>query len=207
MTDLAIVVVASEARRPMQRRWFAAAEAIHRVICLDLRGVGALEATHPATEFHLPSYRTKRRVRHAAEDMFNLVADVERYPEFLPLCQSLVVRRRKPLENGRELIVAEMRVGYKAIRETFTSRIELDPVQRTILVEYLEGPFRSLENRWSFEPDPDSPQQPSSTISFFITYEFKSRMLGLLMGSMVDGAFRRFAEAFEQRADLVYGAS
>ena len=153
----------------------------------------------------MPSYRTTRRVRHSAENMFDLVADVESYPEFLPLCQSLIVRRRKQAENGNEIIVADMRVGYKAIRETFTSRITLDRPALAILVEYIEGPFRTLENRWTFTPDPVRPDEPASIIEFFITYEFKSRMLGMLMGSMFDAAFRRFAEAFEQRADEVYG--
>ena len=151
----------------------------------------------------MPSFHTTRHVRHSAEDMFDLVADVERYPEFLPLCQSLVVRRRMPSDGGREIIIADMRVGFKAIRETFTSRITLDKTSLLILVEYIEGPFRSLENRWSFKPDNGG--AVASTIEFFITYEFRSRMLGMLMGSMFDTAFRRFAEAFELRADKVYG--
>lgn len=154
----------------------------------------------------MPSFSTTRRVRHSAEEMFDLVADVERYPEFLPLCQSLIIRRRKILDQGRELVIADMRVGYKAIRETFTSRITLDRPAMTIVVEYVEGPFRSLENRWTFAPEPPSSDKARATVSFFITYEFKSRMLGMLMGSMFDGAFRRFAEAFEQRADRVYSA-
>ena len=152
----------------------------------------------------MPSFRTTRRVRHSAERMFDLVADVESYPEFVPLCQSLTVRRRKDLGEGAELVIADMRVGYKAIRETFTSQITLDRPERKITVEYLEGPFSSLDNRWTFTPDPDV---TGSVIGFSITYEFRSRMLGILMGSMFDSAFRRFAEAFEQRADKIYGAA
>ena len=148
----------------------------------------------------MPSFRTTRHVRHSAQDMFALVADVERYPEFLPLCQALSVRSRRPLDGGREVVVAAMRVGYKAIRETFTSQVTLDPAGRKILVEYLEGPFRKMENEWTFEP-----ADTGSTIGFFIDYEFRSRMFGVLMGSMFDSAFRRFAEAFERRADQVYG--
>ena len=151
----------------------------------------------------MPSFRTTRRVPHDASKMFDLVADVERYPEFLPLCQSLQVRRRTTLPGGEEVLVADMRVGYKAIRESFTSRVTLDRDNLTILVEYIDGPFRALENRWTFRDDPDAPGR--STIEFFIVYEFKSRMLGLLMGSMFDGAFRKFAEAFEHRANVVYG--
>jgi coenzyme Q-binding protein COQ10 len=153
----------------------------------------------------MPSFRTSRRVRHSAENMFALVADVETYPQFLPLCQSLVVRQREVDEAGNGEIVADMRVGYKAIRESFTSRVTLDRPNLTIDVEYVEGPFRSLQNRWTFEPDPQRPDAPACVVTFSITYEFRSRMLSMLMGSMFDQAFRRFAESFERRADQVYG--
>lgn len=150
----------------------------------------------------MPSFRTSRTVPHAADRMFDLVADVEQYPKFLPLCQSLHVRRRSTLPTGEEVLVADMRVGYRAIRESFTSRVTLDRATMTILVEYIDGPFKALENRWTFR---DLPERPgSSVIEFYIRYEFKSRMLGMLMGSMFEGAFRRFAEAFETRAGEVY---
>jgi coenzyme Q-binding protein COQ10 len=148
----------------------------------------------------MPQYATKRRVRHAANEMFDLVADVERYPEFVPLCRALKVRQRKSEPNGVEVLVAEMTVAYKLISETFTSRVTLDRANLSILVEYLDGPFSRLENRWTFHPDGER----SCDVEFFISYEFRSRMLALLMGSMFDLAFRRFAVAFEQRADLVY---
>ncbi len=151
----------------------------------------------------MPSFRTTRTVPHSAAEMFDLVADVERYPDFLPLCQSLVVRRRSTLPSGEEVLTADMRVGYKAVRESFTSRVTLDRANSAILVEYVNGPFRSLENRWTFTDLPDAPG--TSAIAFYITYEFKSRMLGLMMGSMFESAFRRFAEAFEQQASKVYG--
>lgn len=151
----------------------------------------------------MPSFQTSRRVRHSAENMFALVADVETYPQFLPLCQSLVVRRREIDQEGSGEIVADMRVGYKAIRESFTSRVTLDRPHLVIDVQYVEGPFRSLQNRWTFESDPQ--RGDGCVVAFFITYEFRSRMLSMLMGSMFDQAFRRFAEAFERRADQVYG--
>jgi coenzyme Q-binding protein COQ10 len=148
------------------------------------------------------SFRTKRRVRHAAADMFDLVADVERYPEFVPLCEKLIVRRREPAgADGKEFLVADMTVSYKIFRETFTSRVTLDKPRLEILVEYLNGPFRSLENLWSFRPQGERVCE----VEFYIAYEFSSRMLGALMGSVFDAAFRRFAEAFERRADKVYG--
>jgi coenzyme Q-binding protein COQ10 len=149
----------------------------------------------------MPQFRTTRRVRHAAEKMFDLVADVERYPEFVPLCKSLKILRRTQSEEGIETIVASMTVAYKLVREAFTSRVTLDHANLQILVEYLEGPFSRLENRWDFHPVSDQ----SCDVEFFISYEFKSRVLGVLMGAMFDAAFRRFAEAFERRADAVYG--
>ena len=148
----------------------------------------------------MPMFNSTRRVRHSPEQMFALVADVETYPQFLPLCEGLVVRRRTPREGGGEVLLADMTVGYKAIRETFTSRVTLDPDNLKILVEYVDGPFRYLENRWTFKP-----HEAGCEIGFFISYEFASRMLGLLMGAMFDKAFRKFAEAFEKRAELVYG--
>ncbi len=148
----------------------------------------------------MPQYSTKRRVRHAAGEMFDLVADVERYPEFVPLCRALNVRERFSKPDGTEVLVADMTAAYKLISETFTSRVTLDRPNLRIRVEYLDGPFSRLENRWTFRPAGEG----SCDVEFFISYEFRSRMLALLMGSMFDLAFRRFAAAFEQRADLVY---
>src|ERR1700691_1543899 len=99
----------------------------------------------------MPQLSTTRRVRHAAGQMFDLVADVEHYPEFVPLCQSLKVRERFK-EGGKDVIVADMTVAYKLLRETFTSRVTLDQPNLEILVQYLEGPFRLLNNRWNFRP-------------------------------------------------------
>jgi coenzyme Q-binding protein COQ10 len=149
----------------------------------------------------MPQFANKRRVRHSAEKMFDLVADVERYPEFVPLCQSLKVRQRTTNADGTETIVADMTVAFQLVRETFTSRVTLDGPNRKIMVEYLKGPFSKLENRWTFEPKTDA----SCDVGFFIAYEFKSRMLAVLMGAMFDAAFQRFAAAFEKRADVVYG--
>lgn len=151
----------------------------------------------------MPQFANKRRVRHSATRMFDLVADVERYPEFVPLCSALKVRQRTPKLDGTEVIVADMTVSFKLLRESFTSRVTLDRANLKILVEYLQGPFRSLENRWTFEAKADD----ACDVGFFISYEFKSRMLAMLMGSMFDAAFQRFATAFEKRADAVYGRS
>ncbi len=148
----------------------------------------------------MPSFRTTRRVKHTPEEMFDLVADVEKYPLFLPLCEGLKVRSRTKGEDGRETLIADMSVGYKAIHETFTSKVKLDREKLKIMVAYLDGPFRALENLWSFKHDGEG-----CLVEFFISYEFKNRMLGMLMGAMFDRAFRKFASAFEKRAEVVYG--
>jgi coenzyme Q-binding protein COQ10 len=148
----------------------------------------------------MPQFSTKHRVRHAAADMFDLVADVERYPEFVPFCRVLKVRTRIPEPEGVEVVVADMTIAYKFVHETFTSRVTLDRPNLQILVEYLEGPFSRLENRWTFH----AIGERTCEVEFFISYEFKSRTLGLLLGSMFDIVFRRMAAAFERRADVVY---
>jgi coenzyme Q-binding protein COQ10 len=134
--------------------------------------------------------------------MFALVADVERYPEFVPLCRALKVRRREKSETEIETLIADMEVGYKAIRETFTSRVGLDRPRLKIVVEYVDGPFSRLENVWNFR---DAAEGGGSTVEFFIAYEFRSRLLAAVMGSVFDAAFRKFSAAFEARADEIYG--
>lgn len=149
----------------------------------------------------MSKFRTKRRVQHSAAEMFALVADVEAYPKFLPLCRDLRLREKRETGDGKYVLLAEMEVGYKAIRETFTSRVACDPAKLEIMVEYVNGPFKHLENKWHFvETGPNS-----SVVEFDIVYEFRSRALALLVGGMFDAAFRKFAEAFEMRANSVYG--
>ena len=148
----------------------------------------------------MPQFSTRRLVRHTAGDMFDLVADVERYPEFVPLCAGMRMKSRTEKGEGVSVIVAVMTVAYKVIHQSFTSRATLDRDNLNILVEYLDGPFSRLENRWAFRATGDH----ACDVEFFISYDFKSRTFGLIMGTMFDAAFRRFAGAFERRADLVY---
>jgi coenzyme Q-binding protein COQ10 len=148
----------------------------------------------------MPRFSTTRRVRHSASDMFDLVADIEHYPEFVPLCRNIKVGQRVQKGEGVETLRSEMTVAYKMISETFVTRVTLDKPRLQIHVQYLEGPFRQLENRWSFRPRGEN----ACEVEFFISYEFKSRMLGFLMGSMFETAFRKFADAFVRRADAVF---
>jgi coenzyme Q-binding protein COQ10 len=149
----------------------------------------------------MPSFGTKRQIPYSADSMLELVADVERYPQFVPLCEELRVLSRSKLEGGAETIVARMTVGYGPIRESFTSRVLVDRGARRIDVTYLDGPFRYMSNRWSFVP-----RGNGSEIDFHIAYEFRSFALQMLLGSLFDKAFRKFAQAFEARARLIYGA-
>src|ERR1700744_2889743 len=100
----------------------------------------------------MPRFSNRRRVLHRADQMFDLVADVERYPEFVPLCQALKIRQRKQNPDGTETVVADMTASFNLVKETFTREVTLDRAARRINVRSLRGPFSSLENRWPFEP-------------------------------------------------------
>lgn len=145
-------------------------------------------------------YEIKHTVAHSADDMFRLVADVESYPKFLPLCEALKLKRRER-RDGKEVLIATMVVGYKLIRESFTTEVILDAEARSIVVHYLDGPFSYLENRWSFRPLTSK----ACEIDFYIAYSFRSRLLERLMGGLFDKAVRRYTTAFEERADAIYG--
>lgn len=159
-----------------------------------------LSAAEPPPGF-MPQFHTVHSVGHSAKDMFALVADVERYPEFVPLCAALTVRERTQDEGGRDILIADMTVAYKLLRETFTSRITLDPAHNRVDVEYVDGPFKHLVNRWRFEET----SAGACDIDFYVSYEFASRSLQFLVGAVFDRAFRKFVDAFEQRADQIYG--
>jgi len=149
----------------------------------------------------MPRFSTKRRVGHSASDMFDLVADVDKYPQFVPMCSAMKVRSRTEKSEGVTVVVAAMTVAYKLIHQTFTSRVTLDRPNFTILVEYLDGPFSHMQNRWEFHPAGEE----TCEVEFFIDYEFRSRALSMLMGAMFETVFRRMAAAFEKRAAEVYG--
>jgi coenzyme Q-binding protein COQ10 len=145
-------------------------------------------------------YEIKHPVAHSADDMFRLVADVESYPKFLPLCEALKLKRREN-RDGKDVLMTTMVVGYKLIRESFTTEVILDPDARAIVVHYLDGPFSDLENRWTFRPLTSK----TCEIDFYIAYSFRSRLLERLMGGLFDKAVRRYTTAFEERADAIYG--
>lgn len=137
---------------------------------------------------------------YSADQMYALVADVESYSEFLPWCAASRVRNREKTEAG-EVLDAELVISFRVFRERFGSRVTLRPGERKIDVEYLEGPFRYLNNHWQFVPVSEN----ECEIDFFVDFEFKSRMLQSLIGMVFHEAMRRIVRAFEQRAEALYG--
>lgn len=153
----------------------------------------------------MPSFRTQRIVAHAPAAMFDLVADLERYPDFLPLCEALTIKSRSKAADGREVVVARMTAGFGLIHESFTSRATFDRANLKVFAEYIDGPFHHMHNTWTFRESPGRDRAGGCEVDFLIDYEFKSLALQLLMGAMFDRAFRKFAAAFEARADAIYG--
>jgi coenzyme Q-binding protein COQ10 len=142
----------------------------------------------------MPTHAEQRVLPYTPEQLFALVADVERYPEFLPWCVGARVRERRS-----DLIVADLIIGFRMFRERFTSRVALDPPRR-IDVAYAEGPFRYLDNHWVFERVPGG-----CRINFFVDFEFKSRLLQRVIELLFHEAVRRMVGAFETRAGQLYG--
>ena len=140
------------------------------------------------------THRERRVVPYTQAQMFDLVSDVERYPEFLPWC--VASRIRKPDEH---VFFADVMIGFKMVRETFTSRVELTRPGR-IDVTYSEGPFKYLRNHWIFTPDPHG-----CVIDFDIAFEFKNRVFQALIGIVFNEAVRRMVASFEARAAALYG--
>lgn len=137
---------------------------------------------------------------YSADQMYALVADVESYSEFLPWCAASRIRSRQQTGDG-EVIDADLVISFKVFRESFVSRVTLKPEQMRIDVEYLQGPFKYLNNHWHFIPVSES----ECEVDFFVDFEFKSRTLQAVIGVVFNEAMRRIVRAFEQRAQQLYG--
>lgn len=149
----------------------------------------------------MPSFHTRHRVAHSPRQMYDLVADITRYPEFLPMCTGLTVLSRRPTTAGGAELTARMSVGYQSISEAFTTRVHLEPDKKHITASYIDGPFKYLDNDWMFYDAPGG----GTLIDFDISYEFESILLGMLVGAMFEQALRKFTHAFEERAYEIYG--
>lgn len=148
----------------------------------------------------MPIHEQRKWVRHSADEMLDIVAQVEHYPEFLPWCTGARIRSNEK-QQDTQIIVADLLVAFKVFREKFTSRVTVDRTHKQINVEYLNGPFKYLTNRWTFESNEDG----SCTIDFYIDFEFKSRALQMLISAVFGEAVHRMVGAFETRANAVYG--
>jgi coenzyme Q-binding protein COQ10 len=144
----------------------------------------------------MPTHAEKRVLPYTPEQLFVLVADVERYPEFLPWCVGARVKERRP-----DFMVVDMIIGFRMFRERFTSRVALDPPGQ-IDVTYAEGPFRRLTNHWVFEKVPGG-----CRINFYVDFEFRSRLMQRMIEVLFGEAVRRMVGAFENRARDLYGAA
>jgi len=143
----------------------------------------------------MPTHAEKRVLPYTPDQLFRLVADVERYPEFLPWAVAARIRRR----DGNT-IWADLIIGFKMVRERFTSKVTLNEPERRIDVEYAEGPFHYLNNHWIFEPHPDG-----CMVDFYVDFEFRNKVLQTIIGALFNEAVKRMVAAFENRAHALYG--
>lgn len=132
--------------------------------------------------------------------MFDLVADITRYPEFLPWCSGARINSRQLQPDGREIVLADLIIGYKAFRGTYTSRVVLDRAAMKIDVSQTNGPFRHLANHWEFQPLPEG----GCVIDFIIDFEFQNPIIRQLIGLVFTEAVQRMVAAFEARALAIY---
>jgi coenzyme Q-binding protein COQ10 len=145
----------------------------------------------------MPHHHERRSLPHSAAQMYDLVADVARYPEFLPWVSAIRVRQDEETE-----MLADMIVGFKTLRETFSSRVVKAP-KTAIVVDYLDGPMQHLHNSWKFEDAPGG----GSTVDFTVDFSFRNRMFEALAGQFFDSALRKMTGAFIERADQLYGSN
>jgi coenzyme Q-binding protein COQ10 len=142
----------------------------------------------------MPTHAEKRILRYTPDQLFALVADVRRYPEFLPWCVGARV-----ISSSETALVADLTIGFKLFRETFRSEVTLERPDR-VHVRYLNGPFRYLNNHWRFTPHPQGTE-----LDFFVDFEFRSRLLQAVIGTVFNEAVRLMVRAFERRAMQLYG--
>ena len=150
----------------------------------------------------MPQHSDSRILPYTADQMYALVADIERYPEFLPWNSAARVRSRRPAEGGSEVVEADLVISFKVFRERFGSRVTLWPAQKRIDTEYLDGPFKYLRSGWSFADLPEG----GCTVEFFVDFEFGNAILGKVIGVVFGEAMSRIVRAFEDRARALYGS-
>lgn len=150
----------------------------------------------------MPTHSETRTLPWTAAEMYALVADVARYPEFLPWTAAARIRSRAPQGDGSEIVEADLVISFKVFRERFGSRVVLWPDGNRIETEYLDGPFRYMRSHWVFTDRPES----GCVVDFFVDFEFRNAILQRLIGVVFDEAMRRVVRAFEARAQQLYGS-
>jgi coenzyme Q-binding protein COQ10 len=150
----------------------------------------------------MPEVTRSALLPYSAVQVYELVADVERYPEFLPWCTAARIRARRPQPDGTEVIEADLVISFKVFRERYGSRVTLNPAKNRIDVAYLEGPFRYLNNHWHFIPQGEK----ACDVDFFVDFEFRSKALQAIIGVVFNEAMHRIVRAFQKRAEALYGA-
>ena len=146
----------------------------------------------------MPTHSETRFLPYEAGQMFDLVADVPSYPQFIPWCAAARVRSKEPFGQG-QLMKADLVISFKVFREKFGSRVELYPETRKIVTEYIDGPFRYMQSTWEF-----TPAEGGCDVSFFVDFEFKNAVLQGLIGMVFNDAMQRIVRAFERRAAELY---
>lgn len=149
----------------------------------------------------MPQHHETRALPYSARQMYDLVADVARYPEFLPWNAAARIRSRKPLGDGAEVMEADLVISFKVFRERFGSRVELRPAEGRIVTEYLDGPFRHMRSNWHFRDRPEG----GCEVAFDVDFEFRNAILQRIIGVVFNEAMQRIVRAFEARAAALYG--
>jgi coenzyme Q-binding protein COQ10 len=149
----------------------------------------------------MPTHAEKRPLPWSADEMYALVADVSRYPEFLPWTAAARIRSRTLQPDGSEVMEADLIISFKVFRERFGSRVTLWPAEKRIVTEYLDGPFKHMRSTWKFIPADGG----GSIVDFFVDFEFRNVILQKVIGVVFDEAMRRVVRAFEARAEALYG--
>ena len=147
----------------------------------------------------MPKHSETRTLPYTAQQMYDLVADVESYPQFLPWCAAARIRSRRP-EGAAEIMEADLVISFKVFRERFGSRVTLFPEDWRIDTEYLDGPFKYMKSNWSF-----AEAEGGCDVSFFVDFEFRNAVLQKLIGVVFNEAMLRIVRAFERRAAALYG--
>ncbi|MGL4310003.1 MAG: type II toxin-antitoxin system RatA family toxin [Paracoccaceae bacterium] len=149
----------------------------------------------------MPTHAETRKLPYTAQQMYDLVADIARYPEFLPWTAAARIRSRMPRPDGAEVVEADLVISFKVFRERFGSRVVLFPGVKRIETEYLDGPFKHMKSDWAFRDLPEG----GSEVSFFVDFEFRNAILQKIIGLVFNEAMQRVVRAFEARAVALYG--